>query len=241
MQAEISYVKDVVVTPANIALRQASELPMDDDQIAKLLTWSVDDVCGWLKKVGLDGYFEKQFRRHEISGDILPLIHLPELKDMAADLVGPRTQLIKKLGKLKRAYVGYKRNRVLWSGKEHSCCLKDYITNCCCPPPPPEYNLTSSHLKIEETIYPYTKFCGCCCRGRDVDSIDLSMILDVDTTTDSNCCSCDNGTMVIIQQKDKREHSSMFLKTDEGPKVARMIRDAVEENQAGDKQLTPHM
>ena len=87
--------------------------PMGDAEVASMLTWSVDQVCAWLASVGLD-VFEKHFRQHEITGDILPLITLAELKDMNVELVGPRTQLLKKLGKLKRAYLNFQRNRPLW-------------------------------------------------------------------------------------------------------------------------------
>jgi len=219
--------------------RQASELPMGDEEIAKLLTWSVDDVCGWLKKVGLDGYFEEQFRAHEISGDVLPLIELAELKDMNASVVGPRSQLLKKLSKLKRSYVGFKRNRVLWNGLEHryECalwCVVDFLGSCCCPDPADTYNLTSSHLKLSQKVYPYGKCFRLCCKGNDINSIDLSTVLDVDSMSSSNCCGCGRDT-VVIQQKDHAEKSKMFLPVGEGPQVARMVRDAVEENQASEK------
>ena len=227
--------------PANLLMRQASELPMDDDQIAKLLTWSVDDTCGWLKGVGLDGFFEKQFREHEISGDILPLIDLNAIKDMDNALVGPRTQLLKKLAKLKRTYINYKRNRNLWDGREqrysNPCeCMWDYVISCCCPDPADKYNLTSAHLKIEQKVYPYGKCFKCCFKGNDMNSIDLGHVLDVDSMSHSNCCGCGRDIVVIKSNSvNKTDDSKMFLPVGQGPKVARIIRDAIEESQSVSK------
>ena len=67
------------------------------------------------------------------------------------------------------------------------------------------------------------------------------MVLDVDSISDTTWCGCGGGDTVVIQQKDQSERNNMYLALGEGPKVARMIRDAVEENQAADKGVTPHM
>lgn len=201
----------------------------------------MDDTCGWLKKIGLDGYFDKQFREHEISGDILPLINLGELKDMDKTLVGPRTQLLKKLGKLKRAYVSHKRNRRLWNGLEqrytNPCeCMWDFIMSCGCPDPADKYNLTSSHLKLEQKVYPWGKCFKCCCKGNDINSIDLTQVVDVDEMSHSNCCGCGRDTVVIKSNSvSKAGADKMFLPVGEAPKVARIIREAVEESQSSSK------
>ena len=57
---------------------RASWSPSDSD-IASMLTWNTDQVCTWLRGVGL-GAFEKQFQAHQITGDVLPLLAITELK-----------------------------------------------------------------------------------------------------------------------------------------------------------------
>ena len=42
-----------------------------DAEIASVLTWSNEQVCAWVKSKGL-GVFEKQFKAHQITGDVLP-------------------------------------------------------------------------------------------------------------------------------------------------------------------------
>ena len=95
-----------------------ASVPMSDTDIANMLTWSNEQVCHWLQSVGLGDKFEKHFVAHEITGDVLPLLQLAELKDMGIEIVGPRTKLLRNLTKLKRGYVNYQRNRALWEGEE---------------------------------------------------------------------------------------------------------------------------
>ena len=59
-----------------------ASVPMSDTDIANMLTWSNEQVCHWLQSVGLGDKFEKHFVAHEITGDVLPLLQLAELKDM---------------------------------------------------------------------------------------------------------------------------------------------------------------
>eukprot|EP00966_Prymnesium_polylepis_P007831 179975-Prymnesium_polylepis.1 len=44
--------------------------------------------------------FAEQFQAHQISGDVLPLLTLQELKDMGINFVGPRTHLLKHINKV---------------------------------------------------------------------------------------------------------------------------------------------
>lgn len=146
--------------PLDGSLLPAAPAP-PDDVIGSMLTWSTDDVCRWLHSVDL-GVFEKQFREHQITGEILPLLTLVECRDMDIRLVGPRTRLMRQLSKLKRAYVNYQRNRAIWSGLEQRYttpfgCLVDHAVSCCCPDPPDKYSITSSHLKLTHKVYPLGK------------------------------------------------------------------------------------
>ena len=220
-------------------LTQSLPLPSDAD-ISNMLTWTTDQVCTWLESTGLS-MFEKNFREHEIMGAILPLMGLAELKDMDIKLVGPRTALLRKLAKLKRAYVNYQRNRPLWSGVEerynNPCeCIADYAYSCCCPDPPDKYALTSSHVRLTHKVYPYGKALRCCSKGTRMHTIDLSLVVDVDSNSQQTCCG--GRDFIIIEHENKNDGAMLYLKVGEGPDVLRMVRDAVEEAQA-EQRLNP--
>lgn len=207
---------------------------MTDTEIASMLTWSTDQVCAWVNSVGL-GVFEKPFRAHQITGDVLPLLTLSELKDMDIGLVGPRTKLLRAIAKLKRGYVNYQRNRPLWNGLQQRystpcACLFDFFLSCGCPDPPDKYSLTSSHVKLTQKVYPMGRACKCCSKSTNMNSIDLSLVVDVDSNSAQTCCG--GRDMVIVEHENKKDSAVFFLPLDSGPNVARMIRDAVEENQA---------
>lgn len=180
----------------------------------------------------------RRFREHQITGDILPLLSLPELKDMGVQLVGPRTQLLRSIAKLKRSYVNYQRNRPLWSGEEerynNPCeCLCDYASSCCCPDPPDKYSLTSSHVKLMHKVYPLGKALRLCSKGTRMKNIDLSLVVDVDSASNQTCLG--GRDMVAIEHENKEDSVQIFLELGAGPNVSRMIRDAVEENQANQR------
>ena len=152
--------------------------------------------------------FEKNFRQHEITGDILPLLTIVELKDMDAKLVGPRTILLRKLAKLKRAYVNYQRNRPLWDGEEERYTnpfemIADFVGSCCCPDPADKYVLTSSHLKLTHNVYPMGKALRCCSKGTKIHTIDLSLVVDVDASSQQTCCG--GRDMVVVEHEKKEE------------------------------------
>ena len=221
----------------NEQLLPAAAPPMSDAEISNMLAWTTDQVCTWLHSIGLD-VFEKHFREHEITGDILPMLTLNELKDMSVQLVGPRTQLLRKIAKVKRAYVNYQRNRPLWSGLEerynNPCeCIGDYFMSCCLPDPPDKYSLTSSHVKLTHKVYPMGKLLKCCSKGTKMNSIDLSLVVDVDFASNQTCCG--GRDTVIVQHEKDSDSATLFVTLGEGPNVSRMIRDAVEENQANEK------
>ena len=256
--------------PAGDALLgpRSSASPIADNEIAAMLTWTTDQVChcaytglslsrpvkggqshspvfeshtlAGLDSVGLS-VFEKNFRQHEITGDILPLLTIVELKDMDAKLVGPRTILLRKLAKLKRAYVNYQRNRPLWDGEEERYTnpfemIADFVGSCCCPDPADKYVLTSSHLKLTHKVYPMGKALRCCSKGTKIHTIDLSLVVDVDASSQQTCCG--GRDMVVVEHEKKEEGATLFLPLGDSPNVLRMLRDAVEENQA-DQKLSP--
>ena len=74
------------------------------------------------------------------------------------------------------------------------------------------------------------------CKGNDINSIDLTQVIDVDSMSRSNCCGCGRDYVIIkTNSVSKAGADKMFLAIGEGPKVAKMVRDAVEECQSSSK------
>jgi len=144
-------------------------LKISDDDVAVMATWDASQTAGWLEQIGL-GIFAQQFTEHQITGDLLPLLSKEELKDMGIGLVGPRTQLLKHIFKLKLRYQNVQRNRVVWEALEKQHCLEG------CFEPPDKYTLTNSSLKMTEKVYPFGKLCGICCgcKGTKINTIDMA-------------------------------------------------------------------
>ena len=223
--------------PLDAALLQGAP-NANDTAVGSMLTWQVDDVIRWLQSIGLAEHFEKQFREHQITGDILPLLTISELKDMGVNLVGPRATLLRQLGKLRRAYVNYQRNKPLWQGLEqrytNPCeCIGDYVMSCGCPDPPDKYALTSSHMKLTHKVYPLGRMLRCCSKGQKIHTIDLSLVADVDSSSQETCCG--GRDQVRVEHEKEGEGATLYLPVGEGPNLMRMIRDAVEETQEKDK------
>lgn len=222
----------VVATPNNtVDWRQS--LKLSDDDIALMNTWDVNQTVAWLNSMGLS-IFAEQFQAHQISGDVLPLLTLQELKDMGINFVGPRTHLLKHINKLKRQFRNLQRNKVLWEGKEEryanpcEACI-DHVQSCCVPDPPDKYTLTNSTIKLTEKVFPYGKLCRCACKGSKMNTIDLSMVKDVDASSAQTCCF--GRDELYIDAEGESCTSTMFLPLGTAPDAVKMIRDAVEASQ----------
>ena len=105
--------------------------------------------------------------------------------------------------------------------------------SCCVPEPPDKYSLSSSHVKITHKIYPMGRVLRCCARRTRINTIDLSLVVDVDSGSDMTCCG--GRDLVAIEHENKEDSVTLLLPLGDGPKVARMVRDAVEENQANQR------
>lgn len=225
-----------VATPNNtIEWRQS--LKLSDGDIEMMNTWDVNQTVNWLKSMGLS-VFAQQFQDHQISGDVLPLLTLQELKDMGINFVGPRTHLLKHINKLKRQYKNLQRNKILWEGKEeryaNPCEMAfDYFVSCCMPDPADKYQLTNSSIKLTEKVFPYGKLCRCICKGSKINTIDLSMVKDVDATSTQTCCYGRDELHVDAEGEDGT--NIMFLPLGTAPNAIKMIRDAVEGSQERQK------
>tara|TARA_B110001452_G_scaffold192789_1_gene162789 strand:+ start:1091 stop:1837 length:747 start_codon:yes stop_codon:yes gene_type:complete len=232
--------------------------PMTEEELAKMQSWTTDDVVEWLKSRNL-GMFEKNFREHEIRGDVLPALTMTDLKDMGCVIVGPRTYLVKALQKAKRAARTVQRNQVLWEGEEARYenpmdCCKDYCFSCCMPDPADKYKLTASTLSVSDRVYPYGQCMACCCgKRKEMNNVDLSMITDVDSSEAAACCCGRDIIFVKVQGEtpnmmptpenpnkpkgliERADIVNMYIERGKGPEVCKMIRDAIEEAQDNQK------
>lgn len=232
--------------------------PMTEESLQKMMAWSTDEVVDWLKSRNL-GMFEKNFREHEIRGDVLPMLTMSDLKDMGCVTVGPRTYLATALQKAKRVARTVQRNQVLWEGEEARYespmdCCKDYCCSCCVPDPADKYKLTASTLSVSDRIYPYGQCLACCCgKRKEMNNIDLSMITDVDSSEAAACCFGRDIIFIKVQgetpdmqpmpgnpnaPKGMKSHPgvvNMYIEKGKGPEVCKMVRDAIEESQDNQK------
>jgi len=217
-------------TPANtVEWRQS--LSINDGDIDKMATWDVNQTKSWLQRMGLSIFCE-QFQQHQISGEVLPLLTRDELREMGINFVGPRAHLLMHINKLKRQYNNAQRNKVIWEGQEalyetpcEACC--DYTASCCMPDPPSKYTLTNSTLRIGEKVFPMGKACRCCMKGNKINTVDLSMVKDVDSFSAQQCCFGRD----TVQVETDHETCWMHVALGTAPEVIKMVRDAVEASQ----------
>jgi len=196
----------------------------------------VHQTVAWLHRMGLS-IFSQQFQEHQISGEVLPLLTRDELREMGIGFIGPRAHLLMHINKLKRQYHNVQRNKLIWEGAEEryenpcECCC-DHVASCCMPDPPSKYALTNSSLKIGEKVFPMGKACRCISKGSKINTVDLSMIKDVDATSAQQCCF-GRDTIHIDAEGDANVH--MFLPLGSAPTIIKMVRDAIESSQVAQR------
>jgi hypothetical protein len=127
-------------------------------------------------------------------------------------VVGPRAKILRELNKLKIHARAIRRQTPLWQGEEAEArsCLAVWLTgSCLCNPIADTYKLTSGELVVRRQKM---KRCGpffCPCLGQESsrNSMDLSLVKDVDSTSQSKgCCCCKTGyDAVIVQAKAEGE------------------------------------
>lgn len=86
------------VLPKQTAARKS--ISFTDDEVLNMKSWDSAKVASWLKRIGLS-QFEVPFVENEITGDILPILGVEELREMGVRAIGPRMYLLKGLKKLK--------------------------------------------------------------------------------------------------------------------------------------------
>ena len=105
--------------PENAPPREISapreSLTFSDADIGFMKMWDSAKVASWLKQIGLS-QFEEKFIENQITGDVLPVLGVEELREMGLTVIGPRTYLVKCLKKLKGKYRVVMPNAALRTG-----------------------------------------------------------------------------------------------------------------------------
>ena len=86
------------VLPKQTAARKS--INFSDDEVLNMKSWDSAKVASWLKRIGLS-QFAVPFVENEITGDVLPILGVEELREMGLTTIGPRTYLLKCLKKFK--------------------------------------------------------------------------------------------------------------------------------------------
>lgn len=190
-------------------------LTFSDHDVEDMSGWDVPRVQAWLRSIGL-AEFEDAFAAHQITGDVLPVLTVDELREMGIATIGPRTYLMKCLKKLKVAYLQKKRNEEKWRGFEerYGCCIPldclfDHLINCCMPDPADKYVISGSQLKLTHKVYPMGRLFRVCSRGQRLDTVDFSVIKDVDAASDQNCCGGKDKVFVLGARTQRRTRAPL--------------------------------
>ena len=165
------------------------------------------------------------------------------LKEMGINLIGPRARLLEELSRLKAQARRVKRETSLWESDQYdgrSECQKCQECNCCCPFQLDHYKLSSAYLVVRRT---HQGQCGpfrlpaFCCGGINStqNSMDLSLIKDVDTATSESGCGCcftgHDEVRVSTEGTDVDDEEVLHVAPRTGDEIMRTIRNAMEENQ----------
>jgi hypothetical protein len=160
-----------------------------------LRSWTSKQVGAWVASQGPQYKdYEQLFVKHDVRGEVLEHLSDEHLKEMGITKIGHRLALEAAMDKVEVQSRNDKHSRVLWAAETYEppycwifpaawgrcfplCC----IYNACCFEPD-AYRLTSTHLKI------VTVQRGLNTGQKDVDTVDISQVVDMDYSTEGSCC-----------------------------------------------------
>jgi len=187
--------------PIHLERRLTSEVAADS--IAK---WKPAEVAKWATSKGFED-FAPALLKHQISGDVLPILGEQQLREIGFSLVGPRMLFQTELRDIQRGARMKQRNEIIWQADEDrmgpcgGCCPFGFPF-CCWAQPPAHYKLNHYKLSIMEAD---VNCCGCCaqCCGYKfkTNNIDLDKIVDVKTSAEKPAC-CKGIGIITVQDGD---------------------------------------
>lgn len=203
--------------------------------------WTAHELAGYINsKAGLAGYGE-MFAKENITGKVAPRLSEADFKEMGVGKIGDRHALKAAIDTLAKAKNQKDREKTLWEGEEvlFFSCWDGCCSTCCgcCPQIPALYKLRYNSLEIK-----HRKPCMCgpckCCFGNSytIDNIDLSNVTDTDVEgVPPPCfqeCCCGGQTQEHVHVRTDNEGEKILkLEKGNGQKVARMIKNQVEQMQ----------
>jgi len=212
----------------------------------KFESWTSYEIAQFIQSKEDIGNYATLFQSHRIDGSVAHRITDDDLKDMGITAIGDRHRIIAALESLKQAKAQKDREKIIWTGTEvlyWSCCDQG-CTTCCgaCRDDPEQYTLRYNYLEIKR---PDMKRCGTmkCCFGHsyEIDSIDLSNVIDVDVDgipppcIQECCCGAKTQEHVRVNVRDQSSSQRgnkaiqiLKCKKPDGQFIARKIKNQVE-------------
>ena len=234
--------------PETAAVAASRRSTTDDSSTADINalevgSWTTAQVAQWLDSIGLGSDVIGIFMKHQITGDVLlGDLGADELREMGMELVGPRMHLLRSLKQLQRSVQQRRRDETRWTAAEerYGCfvpldVLADYVGSCCCPDKPDTYTLSVDSLLVSSTVYPMGNQLRCCAKSTSLNTIDLSMVTDVDAASEQSCCS--GRDRVVLSTRDS-DDVTLTLKLGSAPAVVEIFREAIEAQQGLDARLS---
>jgi len=208
----------------------------------KFEAWSSTEVAQYIQSKEDIGNYAELFQVHRIDGSIAHRITDKDLADMGITAIGDRHRIMAALQSLKEAKAQKDREKIIWTGTEvlyWSCCQQCCVTCCGCRDnDPEEYTLRFNYLEIKR---PDSNQCGNinCCFGHsyEIDSIDLSNVVDVDVDGipppcfQECCCGAKTQEHVRVNVRDQTKGKAITtLKCNkpDGEMISRKIKNQVE-------------
>ena len=199
-----------------------------------VMKWNVDEVCDWIISIGFP-QLTPLFRKHAISGAVLPKLNEASLKEMGVDVIGHRILLLNEIVKIQAVARSEWRNQVLWASAQYRpgpcgdtlpygfpCCFASFVGS------PSMYTLTNSKLNIQHSTKridtPCTGFCGYLVQSNNTD---LSVIVDVDAVASTTAMGVPLGFVNITTVDGK--YFQLHLKSSECQKATALITNGKEE------------
>ena len=153
-------------------------------QLEDLNDWNEDDVGKWLQQEGFVDYVEA-FKKHNITGQVLPLLKKKDLKLLGMDKVGKRIKLMQRLSELQQAHQIAHRTKLLMRWSEYRFCPRPCLDM--------RYKLTPSAIEVNID----RNICG-----QTMHSIDVSQITDVQLHVPSCAAGCFYNTVSVETRSD---------------------------------------
>jgi hypothetical protein len=201
-----------------------------------VINWDVKEVANWLISIDFKEVVPL-FQESNVSGAVLAKLNDRLLKEIGIHNVGTRVELMNEIVKVQAIARSEWRNHVLWASMQYrpGCCNNYFPLGfpffCCCVEfmygKPDTYTLTNSRLNILFSENNCPLFGSCCGTAIKSNNVDLTMVIDIDSTAATNLVGNPKGSVVLSTMDGKMY--SLDLESSECQKVTAIMNNAKEE------------